>query len=74
MRQGEDRGDEMAKPCCFQCGRKLALGERFRNLWNGEWWLRLRFCSSLCENNYELEHRRENAGNRWISYPHRGSA
>jgi hypothetical protein len=42
---------------CAQCNGKLGLGVRFRNLWNGRWWVHLRFCSSYCEKLYELEQR-----------------
>src|SRR5262249_35531894 len=34
---------------------KLGLGVRSRNLWNGRWWARVRFCSSHCEARYGLE-------------------
>lgn len=53
---------------CAQCGGKLGLGVRFRNRWNGRWWLHLRFCSSLCEHNYELEYRQEKDRARWMSF------
>ena len=56
----------MAKRCS-QCSGKLGLGVKFRNLWNGRWWVHLRFCSSLCEENYELEHRQEIERNRWFT-------
>jgi hypothetical protein len=39
---------------CAQCHGKLGLGVRFRNLWDGRWWVHLRFCSAHCEGNYEL--------------------
>jgi len=31
---------------CGQCRGKLGLSVRARNLWNGRWWLRVRFCST----------------------------
>jgi hypothetical protein len=40
---------------CAQCHGKLGLGVRSRNLWNGRWWVRVRFCSTHCEVRYELE-------------------
>ena len=39
---------------CSQCGGKLGLGVRARNLWNGCWWVRLRFCSLRCDGLYRL--------------------
>jgi hypothetical protein len=30
-------------------------GVRSRNLWNGGWWVHVRFCSTHCEALYELE-------------------
>jgi hypothetical protein len=52
---------------CAQCGGKLGLGVKFRNLWNGRWWIHLRFCSALCEDNHELEHRKQHEQTRWIT-------
>jgi hypothetical protein len=40
---------------CAQCQGKLGLGVRSRNLWNGGWWVHVRFCSTHCEALYELE-------------------
>jgi hypothetical protein len=40
---------------CAQCQGKLGLGVRSRNLWNGSWWVHVRFCSTHCEALYELE-------------------
>jgi hypothetical protein len=39
---------------CAQCHGRLGLGVRFRNIWNGHWWVHLRFCSTQCERLYEL--------------------
>jgi hypothetical protein len=58
---------------CAQCGGKLGLGVRFRNLWVGSWWVHLRFCSSLCEHNNELERRAANEQRRWLTFLARGS-
>jgi len=52
---------------CAQCHEKLGLGVRFRNLWNGRWWVHLRFCSAHCEGLYELERYEANARQRWYS-------
>jgi hypothetical protein len=49
---------------CAQCHGKLGLGIRARNVWNGRWWLRIRFCSTYCEALYELERYDGNA-DRW---------
>jgi hypothetical protein len=40
---------------CAQCRGKLGLGVRSRNLWNGRWWIHVRFCSTHCEALHELE-------------------
>ena len=40
---------------CTQCHGPLGLGVRFRNVWNGRWWLHVRYCSSHCEALHELE-------------------
>ena len=53
---------------CAQCHGKLGLGVRFRNLWNGRWWVHLRFCSAHCEGLYELERYEANARHRWYSF------
>ena len=58
----------MAKRNCAQCHGKLGLGVRFRNLWNGFGWVHLRFCSSYCEANFELEKRNTTRQDRWYSY------
>jgi hypothetical protein len=59
---------------CAQCHEKLGLGVRFRNLWNGRWWVHLRFCSAYCEGLYELERYEANARHRWYSFLVRGIA
>jgi hypothetical protein len=40
---------------CAQCHRKLGLGVRSRNFWDGSWWVHTRFCSAHCELVYEQE-------------------
>jgi hypothetical protein len=42
---------------CAQCHGKLGLGVRSRNLWNGRWWVHVRYCSTHCEARHELERR-----------------
>jgi hypothetical protein len=59
---------------CAQCGGRLGLGVKFRNLWNGREWVHLRFCSGLCEDAHELAHRRELEQSRWLSAQARRSA
>ena len=54
---------------CAQCQGRLGLGVRSRNLWNGCWWVRIRFCSTHCEALYELERYDDNAY-RWGAFPH----
>ena len=34
---------------CAQCHGKLGLGVRSQNLWNGRWWIYVRYCSIHCE-------------------------
>src|SRR5262249_30806679 len=40
---------------CAQCHGKLGLGVRSRNVWNGRWWVHVRYCSTHCEALHELE-------------------
>ena len=42
---------------CAQCHGKLGLGVRSLNLWNGRWWIHVRYCSTHCEARHELERR-----------------
>jgi hypothetical protein len=53
---------------CALCYGKLGLGVRFRNLWNGRWWVHVRFCSAYCEGLYELERRKMDAKARWYGF------
>lgn len=59
----------MNKRRCAECGEKLGLGVRFRNLWDGTTWLHLRFCSAVCEAHNELLRRTASKRGRWLSYP-----
>ena len=47
---------------CALCHGRLGLGTRFRNIWNGRWWVHVRFCSVRCEGIYEV--RRNEAAKR----------
>src|SRR5262245_1430377 len=38
---------ERAMKSCAQCHGKLGLGVRARNLWNGHWWVHVRFCRHI---------------------------
>ena len=40
---------------CAQCHGPLGLGVRSRNVWNGRWWVHVRYCSTHCEALHELE-------------------
>ena len=46
---------------------EAGLGARFRNLWNGRWWVHVRFCSVRCEGIYEVR-RNEAAKHRWYTF------
>src|SRR5262245_51514501 len=48
---------EAAMKRCAQCHGKLGLGVRSRNLWNGRWWIHVRYCSTHCEALHEVERR-----------------
>jgi len=61
----------MKKYCCAECGGKLGLGVRFRNLWDGFSWSHLRFCSARCEEQNETVRRSTNREDRWYSYANR---
>jgi hypothetical protein len=49
---------------CALCHGRLGLGVRFRNIWNGRWWVHVRFCSARCEGIYRVS-RSEAAKRRW---------
>jgi len=53
---------------CSECGRKLGLGIRFRNLWDGVEWVHLRFCGARCEQHNEHFRRNANREERWFSF------
>jgi hypothetical protein len=58
---------------CAVCHRKLGLGTRFRNIWNGRWWVHVRFCSVRCEGIYEIK-RNDAAKRRWHAFLTRGNS
>ena len=53
---------------CAECGGKLGLGVRFRNIWNGVYWFHLRFCSARCEEKNENLRRDANRETRWLAF------
>jgi hypothetical protein len=57
---------------CALCRGKLGLGTRFRNIWNGRWWVHIRFCSVRCEAIYEVK-RTDAAKQRWHDFLARGN-
>ena len=58
---------------CAQCHRKLGLGVRFRNIWNGHWWIHVRFCSVRCGAIYEIK-RNDAIKHRWHAFLARGNS
>jgi hypothetical protein len=57
---------------CALCRGKLGSGTRFRNIWNGRWWVHVRFCSVRCEGIYEVK-RNDAAKQRWHAFLARGN-
>ena len=57
---------------CVLCHGKLGLGTRFRNIWNGRWWVHIRFCSARCEGIYEVK-QNDAAKQRWHAFLARGN-
>jgi hypothetical protein len=58
---------------CAQCHKKLGLRVRFRNMWNGHWWVHVRFCSVRCEAICEAK-RNDAVKHRWHAVLARGSS
>jgi len=58
---------------CAVCHRKLGLSTRFRNIWNGCWWVHVGFCSVRCEGIYEVK-RNDAAKERWHAFLARGNS
>jgi hypothetical protein len=52
---------------CALCDGKLGLGARFRNIWNGSWWVHARFCSARCEAIYQ-DKQKDAAKDRWHAF------
>jgi hypothetical protein len=46
---------EAAMKRCALCRKELGLAARFRNIWNGGWWVHIRFCSALCKAIYQAK-------------------
>jgi hypothetical protein len=65
-RRASKRKEEVMKRCAL-CHGRLGLGVRFRNIWNGHWWVHVRFCSVRCEGIYEVR-RNEAAKHRWHTF------
>src|SRR5262249_56393583 len=53
--KNQNRMNGFAMKRCAQCHGKLGLGVRFRNVWNGRWWVHVRYCSTRCEALHEPE-------------------
>ena len=49
---------------------KAGIGTRFRNIWNGRWWVHVRFCSVRCEGIYEVK---QNDAANWHTFPRSGN-
>src|SRR5262245_18581435 len=72
-RAGRPSAREAAMKTCALCHGKLGLGARFRNVWNGRWWSRVRFCSARCEAIYQVK-RNDAAKQRWFAFLARGNS
>ena len=44
------------------------MSRKTRNVWNGRWWVHVRYCSTHCEALHELE--RYNARQTWLARIH----
>ena len=53
---------------CALCRGRLGLGARFRNIWNGRWWVHVRFCSVRCEGVYEVTRNEAAKHRRWHTF------
>ncbi len=62
---GRPTGRNMKR--CALCHGKLGLGARFRNIWNGTWWVPVRFCSARCEAIYQ-DKQNDAAKERWHAF------
>ena len=59
---------------CALCHKRLGLGARFRNVWNGRWWIHVRFCSVRCEGIYEVIRNEAAKRHRWHTFLARGNS
>ena len=64
---------EAAMKRCALCHGKLGLDARFRNRWNGRWWVHVRFCSVRCEAIYEVK-QNDAAKHRWHAFLAHGNS
>src|SRR5262247_2095379 len=64
---GHPSARKAAMKRCALCHGRLGLGTRFRNIWNGRWWVHVRFCSARCEGVYEVR-QNEAAKHRWHTF------
>jgi hypothetical protein len=71
--QGIQAQGKAAMKTCALCHGKLGLGARFRNIWNGCWWVHVRFCSVRCEGIYEVK-RNDAPKHRWHAFLARGNS
>jgi hypothetical protein len=53
---------------CAQCQGKLGLGLHSRKVWNGRWWVQVRYCSAHCEAHHELERYNACANRGWHAF------
>src|SRR5215471_13360966 len=65
--QRAPKGKAAMKRCAL-CHGRLGLGARFRNIWNGRWWVRVRFCSVRCEGIYEVRRNEAAKQHRWHTF------
>ena len=59
---------------CALCKKKVGLGVRFRNLWDGFGWTDLRFWGARCEERFEQEKTGAMVLLRWHQNLARGSS
>ena len=62
------------KKRCAVCKKKVGLGVRFLNLWNGFGWTHIRFCGARCEERFEKDHKNAVQKLRWHRHFAGGSA
>jgi hypothetical protein len=67
-------GRKAAMKRCALCHGKLGLGACFGYIWNGRWWVHVRFCSVRCEAIYEVKRNDDAAKQRWHAFLARGNS